>query len=297
MGKKTKWIPRWLYQPVTIDATSELNAPSTFFQNLEVWDWHLCFLSFVGTAALDGAGDYTNVLGGVGRRLRFNVGISQLGDVNIVYSSGQAMFGPDRPYLVHSNDLNSGALFTFDPGRPVIMPPDIGLLAEVQNQGDENIDNLGLLVTATEEVNGYTNPVHFASHAPAELAPGDDYTLDHPDLFNNGENDAVLRDMILNGFLKNEDNTQVDTFDDVWWRVNPSGGVQWMPDPSLIPVGCIAPFNRALFDPSDVGPRAYGFTEYTKLKPRQRLSVEIQNHSASEQTVHLCLFGYLEVPS
>jgi hypothetical protein len=291
-----------MFQTIEIDGGDPPDAtvigPSTYFANNEVWNWELVFLSFVGTANLSAVGTYTTAYGGVGRRLTFNVGMSQMGDINLVRSGGHAMFGPDRPYIVHSNDINAGAWFGFDPKRPYSLPPDSGIAATVRNDNPTyNIDNLGLLLTGYEQPDGARgprNPVHLGGHARAELTPGTDYVIDHPDMYNDGQHPCTLTDMILNGFFLNEQSVDYDTLDQVSWRVNPSTGPLWMPDPAPIPVGCIAPFNRSLFDIHDEGPRAYVFPEGTILRPRQRLSVEVLNRDA-EQAIGVCLFGYLEV--
>lgn len=292
------YSPRWLHQFVTIGATSHLPIPSRFFANNEIWDWHLVYLAIVGTATTDETGDYSNALGGVARRLRFNVGISQQGDINIVPSNGQAMFGPDRSYIVHSNDLNVGAAHIFDPTRPYRLPPDTGIGAVVRNDSATNIDNLGCLFMAYEEPEGEggpRNPVHIGGYAIEELQPGNQYTFDDADLFNDGEHPAIFTDMVLQGFAINEAQASFNTWDQVSWRVNPSTGPNWMPNPQPIPVGCLCPFNRGIADVFDVSPRAYAFPRDTVMHPRQRLSVEAFNYSASAQEFHLCLFGYLEV--
>ena len=292
------YSPRWLHQHAVVAAGGTVVLPSQLFANNEVYDWELVFLSIVGTAALDGSGDFQTALGGVARRLRFNVGMSQMGDINLVRSNGHAMLGPDRSYIVHSNTLNAGAWFGFDPHRPYLLPPDTGIAAIVRNDSATNIDNLGCLFMGYEQPDGPggpRNPVHVAGHAIPEVQPGTQYTMEHADMWNDGEHPAIFTDMVLQGFLINEDETCFDTYDQVVWRINPTTGVQWMPNPILIPVGCICPFNRALFDADDEGPRAYVFPEDTVMRPRQRLSVEVENISLSDQEFDICLFGYLEV--
>jgi len=296
------YSPRWRSQFVTIGATTHIPLPSQYFANNEIWDWHLKHLVVVGTADLDAAGDYTNAIGGVARRLRFKVGTSQKGPINVVPSNGQAMFGPDRTYLVHSNDLNIGAAFRFDPKYPYYLPADSGIGALVRNEGSASIQNLGCLFLGHEKpedaapgIVGDRNPVHFGSYTTMNLQTGNQEPLEGADLFNDGENDAELTDMILQGFAMSAGEVSVDTWDQVHWRINPTTGPQWMPDPDPIPVGCLCPFNRGIQDPSDVGPRAYAFPPGTILKPRQRISVEAYNYAADDQEFHICLFGYLEV--
>jgi len=292
--------PRWLHQSVEIGATSHRPVPSAFFANNEVWNWHLVYLAIVGTAALDEAGNYSHALGGVARRLRLNIGMSQMGDINVVPSNGHAMFGPNESYLVHSNDLNIGAALRFDPKYPYQLPPDTGIAARVRNDNlTYNIDNLGCLFMGFDEPAGFgegpRNPVHIGARAIEELQPGGDFTFDDADLFNDGEHPATLTDMVLQGFALNEQNVSNNTWDQVSWLLNPSTGPEWMPNDQPIPVGCLCPFNRGILDANDVGPRAYVFPEETIMKPRQRISIEAFNYSASEQIFEVCLFGYLEV--
>ena len=200
------YSPRWLHEYVNIGAGIDVRGPSQYFANNEIWDWHLVYLSVVGTAETT-TSPYSSTLGGVARRMRFKVGISQQGDINLVESNGHAMFGPDRSYIVHSNDLNAGAAFRFDPEKPYRLPPDSGIGGIVKNNDETyNIDNLGCLFMGYEEPDGpggLRNPVHFGGFGYDELQPGTDGILDHADLFNDGRHSATLTDMVLQGFALN----------------------------------------------------------------------------------------------
>jgi len=83
------------------------------------------------------------------------------------------------------------------------------------------------------------------------------------------------------------------------WRINPNNDIPWMPQDEPIPVGNLAPFNRANRDWWDQGPNAYIFPQGTMLEPRQRLTIELQSATPlepdTEETLTICMFGLLEV--
>jgi len=302
---KKFYSPRWRNQFCKITATTRVSLPSQFFANNEIWDWHLSHLVLVGDAVVHGTGHFTTVQGGVARRLRLQVGISQKGDINLVSSNGQAMFGPSGSLIQHSNVLNVGAAFKFDSEFPYELPKDTGLGVVVRNDGPGSIANLGALFMGYREAGDEAlevetkatrNPVHIGGYTDKNLQSGNQDALDSADLYNRGDREAVLTDMVLHGFILNAGQDGTDNaWSKVSYRINPTTGPLWMPDPAPIPVGCLCPFNRAPYDAYDQGPRAYVFPPGTKLEPRQRLSVEITNISEEDQEVHVCLFGHLEV--
>jgi hypothetical protein len=145
---------------------------------------------------------------------------------------------------------------------------------------------------------------YIKSDTTASLGIGAKSIIRHADMFNNGRSAMKLYEMMLTaGTLRAVSDSETHyattykyrTLNEVAWRVNPSTGVQWMPDPNPIPVGNIAPFNRAFWDFQDEGPRAYIFPPNTVLEPKQRLGIKVVNMSESAQTIDVCVFGLLEV--
>jgi hypothetical protein len=125
--------------------------------------------------------------------------------------------------------------------------------------------------------------------------------LQNADLVNDGETDMLITQMLLQSgqltdYVADPGGTiflpELNSFS---WRVNPSTGTQWMPRPGPIPVGCLAPFSRGMYDWDDEGPRVYTFPDEAVLKPNQRVGMKIRSLSSKSQVVDVCVFGMLEV--
>jgi hypothetical protein len=297
---------------MTTGQLGDFHLPGSTFANTEIYPWELRWLSITGPQVTVLESPFSTLLGGVNRRFRMNVGMSGEGDFNIVNLCGQAMCGPSEVQLAHDANMNVGARFGFDPVRPYSLPRDGGLVCEVKNDSaDENAEYPGVCFMGYEEVNGYRNPVHLAAALSSAgqgqffLAPGTDTTLNVADLRNNGRDPVILTDMMLDPLMEEGllQVSQFPTLSELAWRINPSTGIEWMPDPEHIPAGCIAPFNRGNGDVADQAPRVYSMPPLTILKPKAELSVDLRfiydagqgAEYTSSLKVHVCLFGYLEV--
>jgi hypothetical protein len=296
-----RYAPRWLHDEVIVPASGTVYLPSSVFANTEVYPWHLHWLSVVGIPDTTGMeAPWDTAAGGVGRRLRFEVGISQWGDINLVPANTLSMFAQESPMVQSDNLMNPGVHFGFT--RPFPLAPDAGMVCEVQNLNASEVTvKASILFTGFHRVHedgqARRRPAMLAGTAEEYLqAGGSQDMLDRADLLNNGRDTLYIQDMIMDGM---EGLLDLETFypalDQLAWRINPSTGIPWMPRPRPIPVGCIAPHNRAEAGWLDEGPKAYEFPEDTILQPRQRLGIKITELSGVAQTLHVCLHGLLEV--
>lgn len=304
-----KYVPRWLPQRVTLPAATTLPLPASGFANTELWPWRLHWMSVTGVPPVETGEDPRRAyMGGVASRLTWQLGISQYGDINLVPLATDAMLGTHYrlPQKADSTDVP----FRFRFPAEVVLPPDSGIVARVANT--YNVEN-GLIHSPGILLNGYhgamgvdREPAQLAAYGDGNIGQNSAQTLDAADLFNNGRDDMVLYEMMITGGcrrLSTYEGQNGDPFGTTaWpfgtahsWRINPSTGIEWMPDPNPIPAGNIAPWNRPQFDPWNAGPRAYVFPEDTVLKPRQRLSVKVGNIDDESVTFTVCLFGMLEV--
>ncbi len=284
------FVPRWRYQRVEIPASSTVEADPVVFSNTEIWPWDLRWLSLVGEPNVtDASAPYTTVAGGLGTRLRFKLSISQWSSINLVACAGSAMM----PHLHHPLPLPDWSVyaerFKFD--LPVILGPDESMVCAVRNGDTTSASDFGLAFNGYRvRDDGSKEPAQLSGIYDDTLAYQTTDTLDSADLYNDGESDLYLHEMLLDapaadGVYGNKS----------WWRINPATGVAWMDNALLIPEGNICPFNRPGFAEFDEGPRAYEFPKGTVMRRRQRVSLEITNLSDVAQTADLALFGYLEV--
>jgi len=308
MGE-TKFVPRWLPQRVTIPAGATRPLPASGFANTELWPWRLHWMSVTGVPKLETDEDPRRAyMGGVASRLTWQLGISQKGDINLRTLTTDAMLGTAfrLPQKADSTDVP----FRFRFPAEVVLPPDSGLVARVSNTYQvENgvIHSPGILVNGYHGSRGIDRePAQLAAYGPANLGPKSAIPLDAADLFNDGGDDMLLHEMMLTGgcrLLSTYEGQNGDPFGTAaWpfgtahsWRINPTTGIEWMPDPTPIPAGNIAPWNRPQYDPWNAGPRAYVFPEDTVLDPTQRLSVKVGNVDDVAITLNVALFGLLEV--
>ena len=306
------YTPRWLHQRIKIPAGEFVRMDPGVFANTEMWPWALHWMSVTGTVVLDtGEPDYEydQTVGGVARRLLFEVGHSQYGDINLVYGMTDAFLGSNEAQLNHWDVVDQACKFKFP--VPYSLAPDTGIIAEVQSLNSSAIAiwNPGIIINGYHEhtkspretamLGGYiksTTTKYLANNATAKIR--------YADMFNDGRTPMKLYEMMLTpGAFRCSVDSQTryttlykyQALNELAWRINPSSGVPWMPRPAPIPVGNIAPFNRGIWDFNDVGPRSYMFPPNTVLEPKQRLGVKVGNMSASDQTIDVCVFGLLEV--
>jgi hypothetical protein len=296
-----RYTPRWIHHEIQIPANTTVRVDPGWFANTEIWDWELHWLSVTGNVVLEegAAAPWNDTSGGVARTLRWEIGITQYSDINLVALGGQALFGQYKDVHQLDNIQKVGLQFRF----PVHFPlaPDSGLVASAQNVFDEADSNLTLTL------NGYhidgVWPNGDQKRRPAQLAgrtsglnPQAQTDLQSSDLFNRGDVDMYLYEMMLDALTMPLDlDEDLPACNNVAWRINPSTGVQWMPNALPIPAGNIAPYNRAPRDYLDLGPRVYEFPPDIVLKPRQRLGQRITNLTGALQTIDVCLFGTLKV--
>jgi len=305
MGK-IQYTPRWLHKTVTIESSSELRVDATNFANRDPWDWQLKFLSVVGTVTADdtaGTYDFDQIVGGVARRLKFNIGYSQKGDINLSPAMTDVVLGCNRRQRQCYSAFDSALRFDFPIPFPI--PPDTGINAEARFDLQASDSILGneypaLVLNGYHKIDGRMIPAQLAGHYDGLVPLGTTMALQDADLWNDGEHDLYVTQMLLQpGQLTTyteDDYTQfLPQLNGMSWRVNPSTGTPWMPRPESIPAGNIAPYNRAMYDWYDESPRVYTFPEETRLRPDQRVGIKIENLSSSDQVVDICLFGIMEV--
>ena len=307
MGDIT-YVPRWLHARVTVQENLAIDLlDAGLFANTDLWPMQLHWLSLTGTVVQEPSGDYANAVGGVARRLFFEVGMSQKGDTSANMALADVLFSPAERAMQHHGPYDYGVKFKFP--TPVDLPPDSGLVVEMQNHLAPGIDivwNPGILVNGYKEtVTGEREAVQLMGFVKSvDGAPIEQNTtavIRSADLFNDGRETMKLYEMMLTPAQlhytrANNVTKRLPQLNQISWRINPTSGPAWMPRPLPIPAGNIAPFNRAMFDMNDEAPRAYVFPEKTMLRPKQRVSIKVGNISATmPQTFDLCLFGMLEV--
>jgi len=288
------FVPRWRYQRVEIPASETIEADPVVFSNTEVWPWDLRWLSLVGNPNLTlASAPYDTNVGGMANRLRLKMAISQWGSVNLVPVVAGAMMPQRHSPLSMPDWMVGGSRFGFD--LPVILGDDENIVARVQNASDTTAyRDYSLVLNGTRNrEDGSKEPEQLSGIYQYNLEPGASDTLDDSDLYNDGESEILLHEMIL-------DARSAIIVDNAYgnkarWRINPATGIQWMDYPELIPEGNICPFNRPGFAEWDEGPRAYEFPKGTIMKRRQRMTLKITNLSDVVQTADIALFGYLEV--
>jgi hypothetical protein len=140
-------------------------------------------------------------------------------------------------------------------------------------------------------------PGFLAGRLNKTLTLGQQDVIDAADLLNSGREDFIITSISVDAMDHSADNTEVPPYFDpvaISWKINPSSGIQWMPRENPIPIGCLAPTSRYV-GTFDQYPLAYMFPENVVLMPRQRLGIQVTEVSDNIQSIHLCLFGELEV--
>lgn len=305
-----QYTPRWLHQEVTIPAASQIRIDPTFFSNQEIWNWQLHWLSISGSVVLDTT-DRTyylqNTLGGIARRLKWNIGYSQKGDINLAAISTDAILGCNHRQRQCSSWFDSA--LRLDLPIPFPLAPNAGIVAECRfdKKYDTSTEMTGwyypgvVLNGYRKEIDGRKRPAQLAGHYHRLLGFGSDLPIESADMWNDGSSILYITEVLIQSYqltdsLDSDDYTQfLPRLNETSWRINPNVGTPWMPRSEKIPSGCIAPFNRSMSDWNDESPRVYTFPPETVLKPDQRLGMEVENLSNKDQHVDICLFGLLEV--
>jgi len=296
-----RYVPRWLYsRKQKVPSESFIEIDSTIFRNDTIWPMKLEWMSLVSL------GDNLPIWGGSSHRMHMEMSISRKGPMFPVPQSMSALFTPGvSPRLnCATNSMSVGAGFTFD--KEVIIPPNTGIVAEVANQAPVNdpeykwYNPSAIFKCVEEDYNSpEKNPVILADRWPDQLNQGSSKVLRGAGLKNNGLKDVAVRHMNLSSggyWGSSYDSFDLSlTYSLLEWRINPTTGVQWMPDPSTIPVGAIAPYNRSYRDDEHVGPRVMEFADNIYMEPTQQLELGVYSEYTTDVSLGLCLFGYLEV--
>jgi len=277
------WTPQWLYQHVTLPASATIRIEPSAFKNDTPWPMFLKWLSLAGNVVQDDAGEFANTYGGIARRLRFELSLTQKGDINYTMANTQTLF------CGHQMPLDYFNRYDFNPMFP--LGPDEGLNVEVTNiHASLAWDFPAFTAYGLREENKFRGrmvPAMLAGQANLALAVNQSVTLPTVDLYNNGDSTLWLRYMGM-GNLMNK----------LALVINPNSGLPWMPQFQPIPVPnffgmTISGDSSGLT--SSTGNAVYVLPQRSLLKPRQRLGVEVTNLSAKEQKFGLCLHGLLEV--
>jgi len=306
MKSKIRYVPRWVAETLVIPqdvfpVRSSFASP-IIFANTDLWPMNLQWMSITGT--YDPWLEETDgrfALGGVGRQIEMRLGISQKSTVNLTHGLIQS-FACSNSFKHQLYDpRDSGLQFKFP--MEYELAPDSGLVAQIaSNDSSYSVDRPSITINGIrDDHHGQYDPVQMAATFQSSLSYPSSYLFDSADLFNSGSDPMFLKEMILKpGQMTIDTNTVFDpSLNKTLWRINPNNDIPWMPQDELIPVGNIAPFNRANRDWWDQGPNAYVFPQGTKLEPRQRLSIELRSAMElapdTEQTITICLFGLMEV--
>lgn len=289
------WTPQWLYRHITIDAGETIRLDPGAFINNQPWPLYLKWLSLAGTVTEDAAGEFSDTLGGVARRLQFEFSMTQKGDINTLFANTQTIFNGHQGLL-----YSQGNRYDFSPPFP--LGPEEGIVAEVVNMTSDGSDikRPSIAFTGRRKERKFDGivPAHLGGGYTSILSPGDSMILNSADLYNNGEEVLWLQQMLLDaGYFTEAGDAFIQLTDKfrIAWRVNPNAGVQWMPNPDPIPVGNLAPMGSYIVDYNDNGPNVWVFPQGTVLRPRQRFGVEVTNLALTTQQFGLCLHGIMEV--
>jgi len=286
-------VPRWIHAKLTIPQSGKnIRIDPSLFANTEPWPWNIKWLSIVGQVS-PGGGDYAAGYGGVSRVLNFEIGITGASDINLVPTVGTALFASNKLIMTKFSNVRQGISHKFD--KPPILAKDDGLIVDYQRFGAEAYSYPTFIAYCIGVDSG--KPSILSGRGPADVAINTSGTIDSADLMNKGREALYVKELIIDpdsyqGHVEGE--TAVN-LNQVHWRINPSTGVQWMPRPNPIPAGNIAPFNRVTNDARDEGPKMYEFPRGTYLYPRQRIGMRVTEVAGAAQTIHLCLYGELEV--
>lgn len=293
--------PRWLYKRVSMPGvvggtTVQLNASD--FANTEIFDMHLQWLCVTGRPnAAATTANFVTAQGGVRRRTQIQLGLSQQGDINTVPSNMTAMMAPDVPYK-QAFAQSQGAV-RLDLPYSYELPPDAGFVVTTKNNDGSGNACTYPTVALLGHINDRENnkaPRIMSAVGPDTLADGASHNFDAADLWNDGIDSIIVNSLTLSDASHPAGAGANFALTGTSWLINPSTGLEWMPTTrGPIPAGCIAPFNRISNDVLDQAPSIFRFGGNVILRPRQRLSIELQSLANAVETYDICLFGMLEV--
>lgn len=285
-----QWTPRWRHQKLSVDQSSTIRPRPSLFSNDSPWNWHLKWLSLAGVP-VTAAAPFDDTQAPIGRRFEIEISITQKSDVNYARANVGTIFAG------HTVPYQGSATYFFNP--IVEIPPDTGIVAEISfadPTSERTLINPAIVFNGTRlERNLGVRPAQLASYEDVNLGYQEAVTFGEQELFNNGEEPLYLHNMVLPGAL--EGGSNLDYYiSQTLIRINPTTGVPWMPDNSMIPIGCVCPHSSYSNPAAPAGAEYYKFPQGTILRPRQKLSVELENLTAAAQpNVNFCLHGYLEV--
>jgi len=286
--------PRWLHEEIGIPAGETVKVAPSTFANTSMYRWRLVSLAVAGQVVV-AEPPFNTVDGGISRRTVVEVGKSGCSDENLVQTALNGYCSTTLHTRQHlgANDLATDIRFPV----PYELPRDQGLRVTVANllapPDETTLPEITFLAKCFKRDG---QPAILAGRIGSGLEPEQQANMDSADLFNRGrESIWITRLLFKTPNWRDEDNDPYGRgMVHIGYRVNPTFGTQWMPNPTPIPVGCLAPMVR-LYDDKDEGPRVRVFPANTYLYPRQRMGFTLQNITSQRQAVHLCLFGELEV--
>ena len=284
------WTPQWLYEHITLDAGETLRLKTGAFVNNQAWPLHLKWLSLLGPVAVDAAGEFSENEGGVARRLQFKLSVTQKGDISNLFANAQAIFTDHQVGF-------PGKQSRYDFSPPFPLGPEEGIVVKqssfIYRPPPNNRRSVMFTGRRFDKNLKKFLPSHLGAVDTEDLVSVEyDTVFDSIDLYNNGEEPFWIQQMLLDCGSNFINGGKLETA----WRINPTAGIPWMPNPAPIPVGNLAPLSLYELDIRDAfGPNVYVFPPHTMLRPRQRFGIEVKNLSNSQQQFGLCLHGMMEV--
>jgi hypothetical protein len=226
------------------------------------------------------------------------VGITQQGDINYVPLFGHAFFAPSKPLRQIWGNQFPGSRFDF--AKPYVLGPEEGLNCVFSNT-DQAVSSPmtwtypGIVVNGHRfDAAGTKWPMQLASYYKGAVSAGTNVNLDSVDLRNNGETPVYLTDFcIFSGDAYT--NVKDFTLTKCGWQINPTSGVQWMPNPFPISAGLIAPLNEMSNYSETVWPQAWELPKGCKLFPRQQIVFEVTNLMSSGTDLHCEFSAYCNI--
>ena len=309
-------VPRWVYRSVVVPPQSRAYDPSSKVANDTPYKMRLVSLSFTapfsGFTLIPEKSDTYAYLNSAAwaRYLKVEIGKTGYSDQNLVAGSIAAICSQHYPKRQKGSALAVSHDLVLP--KPYILPRNCGLevkacnmaqVPEASVEGDSPDRRVGDLTVVAK---GYRydsrEPVTLAGRTVMSLDPAMSVSMDSADLFNLGREDVVLTRLMLKHYNEytagdRDSLRMIDTSGTVvGYRINPTRGTLWMPNPSCIPIGNLCPFSRDTLSLQDDGPRAYVFPPNTYLYPQERLGIQLFNVAEEvAKNVNVCLHSILEV--
>lgn len=278
--------PRWIWDAIQIPATSEIDVPSSLFENNTLYKQRLIYLSFTAEAATpaDPPGYWF-------RCLKLELGKSGFGVQNAVRGSIAAVCANPFPQRQRGGAYNTGRDIQLQ--TPYMLPRGGRLRVTWWNRLGVDITTYATFVAMGRTISG--DPRMLAGSGIETLIAGHSQVMKSADLRNNGRDEMLINRLIFKDFdYYGQGDGQDESGTWLGWQVNPDRGFQWMPQATGIPTGNITPLARSE-NLLDRGPRVYLFAPDNWLYPDQSLMIRVTNDSAVDSTLNICLHTEVEV--